>query len=180
MKGGPPPRSGSNRWPAWVRYLLYFLIIVGLVKSLSGGAGGPKVGATAADFELRNVLSTGRIRLSDYRGRPVLVEVFASWCSSCREAAPLVAQLAATHRSHVDFVGVSVDETAEQALATATRWGIKFPVAHDDGTFSRSYSIGTIPSFILIDRNGVVVRTIRGVPKRDALDAWLTELGRSR
>ncbi len=179
---GSSGRSGSTggRWPAWVRYLLYFLLVAGLVTHLSGRRGGPAEGQPAVAFTLPRVNGSGTIQLSDYHGEPLLIEVFASWCGSCRQAAPMVASLASQHRDRVGFVGVSVDETAEQARVAARQWGIDYPVALDDGSFSRAYDVSAVPTFLLIDAQGLVARVVHGVPRRGQLHAWLEELAKTR
>ena len=170
-------RQGSERWPAWVRYLLYFLLIVGMASYFSGRSGGPTEGEPAMPFSLASVAGTHQLKLEDFRGRPVLIEVFASWCSSCRKAAPMVAELAEQHRAQVDFIGINVDESLAQARAVVQQWNIRYPVAHDDGSFSRAYRIQSIPTFVLIDQDGTVLHTATGIPHRAKLQSWFDELG---
>ena len=73
------------------------------------------------------------------------------------------------------FIGVSVDESMDQARAAASAWRIPFPVLLDDGSFSRSYRIRSLPTFILIDAAGRVRHVSTGVTSKRRLRGWLEE-----
>ncbi len=113
------------------------------------------VGHQAPEFEVA-ALSGGSIRLSQFRGRPVLLSFSASWCPACKEEAPI---LQAVHQRHPDLAVLLVDleEDAATARAFATRYGMTFPVALDtDGKVSQDYRIYAIPSVFLIDGAGII------------------------
>ncbi len=113
------------------------------------------VGRPAPDFELAT-LSGESIRLSQFRGRPVLLSFSASWCPSCKEEAPV---LQAVHERHPDLAVLLVDykEDAATAQAFARKYGMTFPVVLDTaGEVSRAYRIYAIPSVFLVDGEGVI------------------------
>src|SRR5262245_3401547 len=87
---------------------------------------GPATGALAQDFSLPLIAgSAERFQLANERGKPVLIEVFASCCGVCRRAAPTLRDAArAPRKRDVRFVGVSVDREADDARAAAQEWGI--------------------------------------------------------
>jgi cytochrome c biogenesis protein CcmG/thiol:disulfide interchange protein DsbE len=84
---------------------------------------GPETGRPAAAFDLPLVGSEGRFNLAEHRGKPVLIEVFASWCGACRRSAPTLADAFQDHRTKVKFVGVLVDDDPEQAAQVKDGWG---------------------------------------------------------
>lgn len=176
MREGPRQAApASSHWPAWVRYLLYFLVAAGLALYLSRRSDGPERGELAAPFVLPIVGEATGSFDSRAQGRPLLVEVFASWCSSCRRAAPMLAKLSEEYGAAVQFVGVSVDDSAAAALQARRSWRIPYPVVHDDGSVARGYGISAVPTIVLVDAQGRVARSSSGLPGRATLAAWLDE-----
>ena len=113
------------------------------------------VGHQAPEFEVM-ALSGESIRLSQFRGRPVLLSFSASWCPACNVEAPI---LQAVHQRHPDLPVLLVDleEDAATARAFATKYGMTFLVALDtDGEVSHDYRVYAIPSVFLIDGAGVI------------------------
>lgn len=141
------------------------------------GGSGPTEGASAQPFELPLASGDGTFRLEEHRGKPVLMEVFASWCGACEHAAPMVDEVyrEAVNRGVV-FVGVSVDESASAARRVQLSWPISYPVAVDDGKVQRAYGVSLLPTFVLIDKDGTIKRVSSGVPSRRTLSRWLAEL----
>ena len=170
----PPERSKLSRLTDGLLYLA----IAGLFAVLIARSGqGPKEGAKASTFSLPLVGSAGRFALEQQRGRPVLMEVFASWCGACESAAPMLRDV---HReamqSGVVLVGVSIDQDERDAARMQRSWGIPYPVALDDGSVKRGYGVSLVPTFVLIDSDGTIKHVASGVPSRRTLSRWLAEL----
>jgi thiol-disulfide isomerase/thioredoxin len=137
---------------------------------------GPKEGSSAAPFELPLVgASAARFRLDEQRGKPVLIEVFASWCGACQRSAPVLAEASRKHQQVV-FLGVSVDGSPEEAARVKADWQIPYPVALDDGSMSKSYKVEVLPTLVLVDRAGQIQRVATGIPSSSTLESWLAEL----
>jgi thiol-disulfide isomerase/thioredoxin len=135
---------------------------------------GPEEGSDAAMFNLPLLGADGRFDLASQRGKPVVMEVFASWCGTCRRATPVLSEMYRTHAGkNVTFVGVSVDESRERAEEARAAWGIPYPVALDDGSVSRGYAVSLLPTVVLIDKYGKVHRSVAGVPSKRELDEFL-------
>ncbi len=137
---------------------------------------GPDTGQAAAPIDLPLLVKNGRFRLEDQRGKPVLVEMFASWCGACRRAAPAFADAYRDHGEKVRFVGVMLDDDAQSARQTVQNWDIPYDVALDNGGVARAYKVELLPTTVLIDANGVVRRVWTGAPSRSQLESWLAEL----
>lgn len=181
----PPPSRRprpSFSWRHLWRWVPYALLIVAALYLWVPRRSGPELGTPAPDFELTLVSAPGeRFHLAEHRGQPVLVEVFASWCSACRRTAPVLGELArATRKAPVTVLAVSVDEEPELALEAAREWELGVAVAHAGPSFSRDYSVTTLPTFILIDADGKVVRSASGPLGRAELESWLTAVGAGR
>jgi len=113
------------------------LVGVAVLAVARGGGGGPGV-TKPASFDLPALTGSGRVRLSDFRGRPVVVNFFASWCSSCDFELPGFAKVSDELRDKVTFVGVNALETGDP-LYLPKRHGIEWwPLASDIGGANRS------------------------------------------
>ena len=117
----------------------------------------------APDFTLR-ALDGPNLRLQEQRGRVVMLNFWATWCGPCRQEMPQLNKLFDKYRS-AGFVllGVNVDDEPRNAAAVAAQLGLRFPVLLDaDKAVSRRYELATMPSTVLIDRDGQVRHVHRG------------------
>ena len=113
--------------------------------------------SAAPDFALRS-LSGPNLRLQEQRGKVVMINFWATWCGPCRQEMPHLSRLYDKYRA-AGFVllGVNVDDDARRAGEMAQRLALPFPVLFDsEKTVSRLYDLGTMPSSVLIDRDGRV------------------------
>lgn len=137
---------------------------------------GPKTGTPAAAFDLPVAGQNNRFSLAAHKGKPVLMEVFASWCSACKRNAPRLAEAFRAHGGQgVTFLAVSVDEDPSAAARVKEQWDIPFDVLVDDGSVSRGYGISMLPTLIYIDAQGTVRHSAAGVTSRSDIDDWLAE-----
>jgi peroxiredoxin len=115
----------------------------------------PAPNAVAPDFTLRG--SDGRnVRLDELRGQVVLVNFWATWCGPCREEMPRLNSLYEKYRkSGFVLLGVNIDDDPHTAIATASKLNVAFPVLLDtDKKVSKLYDLSTMPSTVVIDRDG--------------------------
>lgn len=137
---------------------------------------GPKEGSAAAAFDLPLAGKDGRVSLAAQHGKPVLMEVFASWCGACKRSSPRLAEAFREHQDKdVTFLAVSVDEDPNAAARVKREWQLPFDVAVDDGSVSRGYGISMLPTLIYIDAQGTVRHSAAGVVSRSEIDSWLAE-----
>jgi thiol-disulfide isomerase/thioredoxin len=89
-------------------------------------------------------------------GKPVLVKFFAEYCAPCKETLPAVERIAERHPG-VQFVGIDEDESAETARSLVQRFGLSFPVIHDEGNvLSGRFRVQTLPMTFVVDATGIV------------------------
>jgi peroxiredoxin len=135
--------------------------------------------APAPDFTLRS-LNGANLRLREQRGRVVMLNFWATWCGPCREEMPQLNKLYAKYRaSGFVLLGVNVDDDAHHASDAASKMGLAFPVLLDtDKTVSRLYDVSTMPSTMLIDRDGRLRHLHRGYHAgyEDEYDRQIREL----
>ena len=113
------------------------------------------VGTLAPDFEATAV-NGETIRLSQFRGRPVLLTFGTTWCPDCRQEAPIVQAL---YEKHPELVILLVDsnESANTVQGFVDEFAITHPVLLDrDGSISKQYQIFAIPTELFIDAEGVI------------------------
>jgi thiol-disulfide isomerase/thioredoxin len=86
-----------------------------------------------ARFDLPRIGGTGRIRLADFRGKPLVVNFFASWCTACDSELPGFAHISTETRGRVQFVGVNALETGDEMFMPQRHHITWWPLAHDVG-----------------------------------------------
>jgi len=141
-------------------------------------SGSPTESGTQAGDELPltltgKTLEGERYDLAAYRGRPVVINFFASWCPSCaKEAADLTA-FAKAH-PEVAFVGVDIQDKLAKVRAWVMRYGVPFPVVFDgEGTIAAQYGVIGIPATFFLDGSGVERARIVGPATRSEFEEKL-------
>lgn len=121
-----------------------------------------KPGTQAPDFTL-NDITGAPVKLSDFRGRKVVLQFWASWCPDCRAEIPHIKALQeASDPSKIAFVAVSFDRSEEAFVNYAEKNGLGGVQLYDpagmrESEISKAYHVGWIPSLYLIDEEGKVV-----------------------
>ncbi len=112
---------------------------------------------TAPDFTLHSVAGPN-LRLQEQRGQVVMLNFWASWCGPCRQEMPRLNRLYEKyHASGFQLLGVNVDDDVRNAVGASSQLGVHFPVLLDtEKKVSRLYELNTMPSTVLIDRDGRV------------------------
>ncbi|MBI4317429.1 MAG: TlpA family protein disulfide reductase [Chloroflexi bacterium] len=132
---------------------------------------------SAPDFTLA-LFDRGKLTLSDVRGKPVVLNFWASWCAPCREEMP---GLERVWRSYGDkevlFLGVDIQDDEYDARAFLKEMGITYPVGRDPSDrIPISYGVTGIPSTFFISREGKVARRWVGSIAEEQLVAFIEEL----
>jgi len=132
-----------------------------VVAAAAGAAVTPSAGAP--DFALPS-LDGSNLRLQEQRGRVVMINFWATWCGPCRVEMPHLSRLYEKYRgSGFTVLAVNIDEDPHKAASLAKQLGMRFPVLLDtEKKVSRLYDLSTMPSTILIDRDGRVRYITRG------------------
>lgn len=150
----------------------------GVASSLPMAVAGPLVGDEAPDFELVEAGTGNKRRLSEYRGRPVLVNFWATWCAPCRTEMPALEEAAATYRNAgLQVLAVNFGESQPAVLAFAGELSLQLPLLLDsDGAVQASYRVPGYPSSYFIDRQGRVAAVHLGILTEDQLSARLATI----
>ena len=132
------------------------------------------VGVTAQDFELP-ALRGDYVKLSDYRGKVVFLNIWATWCPPCREEMPFMEALYRRLKDReFEMLAVSIDREGEKVVSPfAEKYGLTFPVLLDpDSKTYRLYGLTGVPETFIVDKSGVVIYKIIG-PQNWMKKEWL-------
>ncbi len=131
----------------------------------------------APDFTL-NQLNGQPLSLSDFRGKPAIINFWATWCPPCRSELPALQAAYNARSNEIGFVAVDVKENAETVSAFVNELGLTFPVVVDsDGSVSDvSYQVRGLPTTLFVDANGVVAARHVGPLDESAIENYLAPL----
>lgn len=147
-----------------IRYLLPLLLFGGLMGLLAWGLGkdprrvpSPFIDRPAPAFDLPQLQNPEqRVTQAQLRGRPVLLNVWASWCVECRHEHALLMQLARTDGAPI--VGLNYKDPRADALRWLEEWGNPYIVsaADEDGRVGIDYGVYGVPETFVIDAAGII------------------------
>ena len=154
------------------------IIAAVMVFSLAACAKGNAIetGEEAPDFSL-NDLAGKATSLSEFKGKVIILDFFASWCPPCKEEIPGLIELQKTYGPQgFTLVGVALVSLAD-AKEFAQKMGINYPVLIDDGRVSVSYGpVRSIPTTFVIGKDFKVARVYIGYRTKDVFENDIKEL----
>ena len=158
---GSPRSTRSSLWWIALAGLALALIAATLAWRLGSPRGGETpelIGREAPDFE-RPDLSGGRVALSDFRDRVVLVDFWATWCGPCHLQHEILKPLYEEYRGRsVVFLGVNVGEDEQTVADFARDRPQPWPVLLDpDSSLSFEYQVYTLPTLVIVGTDGKVL-----------------------
>lgn len=162
-------------WLIWTRTSVSNLLIQAEADSLEAA---PIAGHPAPDFELKT-LAGNTIRLSNFEGRPVILNFWATWCGPCRAEFPELQQVAAENSDNLVIIGVNHTSADSPALVPdfVEEFGITFPIVLDEtGEVVKTYQVLGLPTSVFIDRNGIIQELFTGPVTKTYIESKLPEL----
>jgi cytochrome c biogenesis protein CcmG, thiol:disulfide interchange protein DsbE len=123
----------------------------------------PGVGTPAIAFELKS-MDGKPVTLANFRGKPLMINFFASWCDPCREEMPLINELATkAGKDGYGVLGIAVEDTRAAIMQYAQEAKLVFPIALDlNSTVKRAYRIFGPPATFFIDGQGTIRDVVIG------------------
>jgi cytochrome c biogenesis protein CcmG, thiol:disulfide interchange protein DsbE len=130
-----------------------------LVWRLTHQAKPPKIGGPAPTFAMERVDTPGTIDLASLRGKPVVLNFWASWCVPCKGEAKLLESTWHQYRTRgVVFIGVDYHDVTSDARTFLQRHGVTYPTVRDgSGKIADRYGVSAVPETYFIDRRGRLV-----------------------
>jgi len=125
----------------------------------------------APDFSLAD-LKEATIKLSNYKGRVVLLDFWATWCEGCKVEIPWYMEFQKKYKeSGLSVVGVSVDDDGWKSVKPFLEANqVNYPVVIGDWNLAARFGITSLPVTLLVDRNGKVADFHVGMVDKDAFD----------
>lgn len=137
------------------------LLVWGIINKepITGLSGITMVNKPAPDFTI-TTFEGETISLKDFRGKPVVINFWASWCPPCRYEAPLLERAWRVFKNHgVIFIGVDIQDTEEDALSYIREFNITYPNGPDPtGEIAIDYGVSGLPVTFFVSRRGEIVR----------------------
>ncbi len=146
-------------------------------QPLTGLSGITMVNRPAPDFTLTTFEGT-TISLEGLKGRPIVINFWASWCPPCRIEAPLLERTWRAYKNRdVVFIGVDVQDREEDALNYIREFDITYPNGPDPtGEISIDYGVSGLPVTFFVSRQGEIVRRWVGAIERSVLISSIEEI----
>jgi cytochrome c biogenesis protein CcmG/thiol:disulfide interchange protein DsbE len=120
-------------------------------------------GKPAPDFTLSRIGGPGELQLSSLRGKAVVLNFWASWCSPCKREAPALQAVSKTWGKRVVVLGVDVNDFQGDARGFMRKYGLTYPVVHDNKNVTTpKYGLTGLPETFFLDRRGRIVEHVPG------------------
>jgi cytochrome c biogenesis protein CcmG/thiol:disulfide interchange protein DsbE len=163
--------QGSERW-RWLLVMLVpagafiALLAFGLLRSAPSGIKG---GSPAPDFQLPMLDGGGTLSSTDLRGKPVVLNFWASWCLPCREEAPRLQRAWERYKSQgVTIVGVNIKDAKSDAKKFVKEFGITYPIVRDENSeFADKLGVYGLPETFFVDHTWRLLVTAAGESQQD-------------
>lgn len=146
---------------------LLALILTQLLTPAPHVVSDPLVGHPAPDFSLAMLWpdsSKSALSLSNFKGKPVVLNFWASWCAPCKEEAPLLENTWKQMRAQgkdVVTLGIDFQDSKNDSLNFLQLYSITYPIVLDaDGSVASKYGVISLPQTIFINRNGTVISKV--------------------
>ena len=131
-------------------------------------------GKAAPGFTLKD-LDGKKVSLADYKGRPVLVNFWATWCAPCKVEMPWFEELRKQYAAQgFEILGLTDDADAGKDVIAkvAKKTGVTYPILLTDGKVQTAYGgLDYLPMSFYVDRNGTIVEVTAGLGSKDEIEA---------
>lgn len=153
------------------------VVVVAAVLALalrdSSGGASPGGSSAGASFE-GPIMAPDEFAVADYAGKPLVINLFGSWCPPCNAEAPDLATFAAENPG-AQVVGIACEDTEEGAVGFMEEYGLTYPLVMDDGTLVQEFAIPAYPTTIFFDAQGNEVDRLVGSATLDQFNASLAK-----
>lgn len=148
--------------------IMSILIIISFLLTTNTLSANTPDNKKAADFALKT-LEGKTVKLSDFKGKIVIIDFWATWCPPCRKGVPDLVDLQKTYSKDLVIIGISLDQdkTIKDLKPFIQNYGINYPVVLGDAKVVQDYGgVNAIPTSFIVDQKGFIIDTHVGlVPK---------------
>ena len=191
VPGARPGRAGKGWWLLAVAALVAGAVLGVVVaqaarpsglntrgtRILPGGYFSRLHGPKAPPWQLPGLADPARtITLAQFRGRPLVINFWASWCPPCRKEMPALERAARALAGRVSFVGLDTQDERGAGLAFARRMGVTYPLATDNAQVYASYGVSGLPTTFFVSAGGTLVGRQVGGMTQAGLDRFVRQV----
>ncbi len=160
----------SGAWIAWSRVTIAAPTPAGDLEEA------PLPGYRAPLFRLASVTGS-QIELTEFAGRPVVLNFWATWCAPCRAEMPDLQRIDQRFRGRAAILGINQGEPPDRVTRFSLELGIAYPLLLDqDQAINRLYRVRALPTTVFIDRHGVVSEVFTGIITEAVIEEKLGRL----
>ncbi|MCT1403069.1 TlpA family protein disulfide reductase [Paenibacillus sp. p3-SID867] len=167
----------KKQW--WILLTIIVLAILAIIQSTSVSTEElPKTGYQAPNFSLQ-ALDGQTYSLQGLKGKPVVINFWASWCGPCKIEAPELVRLYDKYRARIEIyaVNVTASDSIEGAKAFAKDYGFQFPVLIDEkGEVAQKYAIRPIPTTLFVNSEGIIIEQVIGLVDPQTMESKFRRL----
>lgn len=169
-------RSWKSRWlPAGL-----VALVLAAWPACNRNATAPHAETVNFDFVLKDASTGADVRLADFKGRPLVVNMWATWCGPCKAEIPWFVEFAEKYKAQgFTIVGISVDDVPEDIQAFAKEYKVNYPmlVGKDRPDVSKAFEAELVlPVSWFIKRDGTVHAKVEGIHGKEWFDSTIQEL----
>jgi cytochrome c biogenesis protein CcmG/thiol:disulfide interchange protein DsbE len=143
----------------------------------AGGAADAVLGRPAPDLAVRALDGGPAVSVAQLRGRPVVLNFWASWCAPCRQEAGALQAAAQRWSDRVSFLGVDIQDTDAAATAYQSELRAPYPVGPPASGIPAAYGVKAPPETFFLDARGVVAARFIGPLDNGLIDRYLQLVG---
>ena len=146
-------------------FLVLFLLLFGCTNKSE------RTADAAADFKLQD-LSGKTVKLSELKGKPVLIDFWATWCPPCRDSIPGIEKLYKSYSGKgLVVLGISLDQGGwDDVKSFVTEQGITYIILKGTDDVTTKYHVRTIPMLVIVDKEGKIYKRYLGFGDDDQLE----------
>ncbi|PWI47198.1 hypothetical protein CEE45_12920 [Candidatus Heimdallarchaeota archaeon B3_Heim] len=144
---------------------ILFFNLLAIIPGMSNTIASPQelsVGELAPNFDMVNIYSNTSSQLSDYLGKVVILDLFATWCGPCIQAIPQIKQIQnSCNSTDLEIISIDIDpdESYDKVISFVQEHNMSWIVSLDESNMNQDYGTGYIPTMYIINQSGFIVYT---------------------